>query len=364
MNNFNLRIIDSFDEIREEWLRLEEDAVFYYFQSFLWLSEWYKHIGVHTRSHPRIVAAYRGDRLEALFPLCVQRRYGVFRLISWMGGRLTDYNAPLFSDRLDEEERNAIVVAVIAALSKMGGVDAILFERIPGMLDNGMENPLIGTGLLPPCTHAGDDLSAPYLMLKDWNSCYAGVSKKIRKDSERSRRRLSELGDAHFSVVSDPDEVREITRIMIKQKIERLLGKGSKNMFADTMVRDFYYGAGLKMCAEERLYLCRLSLDGRVIATHWGILFNKRLYWLMPSFDSAYRNLSPGRLLMEDAIRWSCDNNVGCFDFCLGDEPYKRDWTDTQMRLHRFSRPLTFRGAVFDQAYRRVRPFLKRHKIV
>lgn len=359
MNNISLKYYSTFDESREEWLRLEKGAVFYYFQSFLWLSEWYCRIGINAISEPYIILAYKSNEPVALFPLCINRTYSFFRTITWMGGKLSDYNAPLYSRHLTEDERSEITEKVLTGLGKIRGIDLLFFKNIPERLDDGSINPMIHNKVLQPCTHARDYLFAPYMALSDWESCYGKVSKKLRNDSARSRRRLSECGPVEFVVARDADEVKRITDILIRQKAEKLLETGAKNMFEDINYQDFYIRIGLRASNAGNLHLSWLNLNDKVIAVHWGILFNGRFYYLMPSYDSGYRSFSPGRLLMEDLIRWCCDNRIRYFDFCLGDENYKNDWTDTRMVLYCFTRPVTFKGSIFDKIYRKARPPVK-----
>ena len=105
MKDIRIKYIYNLDDIKDEWLQLEKQAVLYYFQSFLWLSQWYYNIGKNRRSYPLIVAVYNNQTIIALFPFCIERHYGIFRVLTWMGGKLADYNAPVFSNLLSEDER-------------------------------------------------------------------------------------------------------------------------------------------------------------------------------------------------------------------------------------------------------------------
>lgn len=205
-----------------------------------------------------------------------------------------------------------------------------------------------------------DCLTSYYATLSDWEGYYAKISKKIRNDSERQRRRLGKLGKIEFKTAKNLKEVEEITRIMIEQKVGRFREMGVKNMFGDINYQKFYIELGLSAHSEGYLHLSWLDLDGKVIAVHWGILFNGRLYWLMPAFDPEYRIFGPGKLLMENVIEWCCDNKIKCFDFCLGGEGYKTYWADSCVVLHRYTRPLTIKGHIFDIIYRKMRPLAKK----
>lgn len=362
MDKLTLKYFYSLEDAEAEWLWLENNAVFYYFQSFLWLSEWHSNIGKKNDSEPFIITVYRKDEPAALFPFCIESKYGIFRFLTWMGGKLADYNAPVFSRLLSEEERRDISVMVAGELCGIKDIDLLFFPRMPEYLDDGSINPMNHTGFLKPCTDPEDYLYAPYIILKDWESIYNGINKRMRNVSSKFRRRLTDMGEVKFRITADPDEVSGLTKVMISQKAKGLSNKAGTNPFEDSDYINFYLNTGVKAQKKGYLHLSRLTLSEQTIAVHWGILFNKRLYWLVPSFDINYRTNGPGRLLLEELIRWCCDNNLRCFDFCLGDEPYKSQWTDTRMLLSRYMKPLTFRGVVFNKLYRTLRPLLKRMK--
>jgi len=48
------------------------------------------------------------------------------------------------------------------------------------------------------------------------------------------------------------------------------------------------------------------------------------------------------------------------FDFTIGDEPYKRDWNDTETQLYDHASPVTLRGWVAFIRFRAMRE-IKRH---
>ena len=50
------------------------------------------------------------------------------------------------------------------------------------------------------------------------------------------------------------------------------------------------------------------------------------------------------------------------FDFTIGDEPYKRDWCETEQRLHDYSAAVTLRGwpsAALSLGWRRLKRAIK-----
>lgn len=269
-------------------------------------------------------------------------------------------NAPIFFRELSAEDREFITANVSKGLTEIKNVDLIFLKNVPNLLDDGSINPLINALLIARCTHPENIESAPYITLSDWESSYAKLKTTLQSDTPRMRRRLMKMGKIEFGLARNLNEVEEITKDMFKQKAYRFLDMGVKNVFEDVNCRNFYIKVGEKAYQEGYLHISWLSLNGIIIAAHWGILFNNRLYVLLLSFNREYRRLSIGRLKTEDTVHWCCDNNIKIFDFCLGGEKYKSQWTDTYMTLYRFLIPVTLKGYVFNIIYRYIRPGVRR----
>ena len=60
-----------------------------------------------------------------------------------------------------------------------------------------------------------------------------------------------------------------------------------------------------------------------LLAVHIGAMWEGRLYWWLPAYDTEHAKLSPGRALLELLLEDSCARGHREFDFLLGDEPYK-----------------------------------------
>src|SRR5687767_7242934 len=83
------------DDIRDVWLRFQEDACCYGFQSHAWISTLLETVGQSAAIRPAIVrvASPAGEPLM-LVPLMVRHRYGM-TFLEFIDFGLTDYNAPL-----------------------------------------------------------------------------------------------------------------------------------------------------------------------------------------------------------------------------------------------------------------------------
>jgi len=54
----------------------------------------------------------------------------------------------------------------------------------------------------------------------------------------------------------------------------------------------------------------------------------------------------PGAAHLLDLLHLAIDRGFRIFDFTIGDERYKRDWCDTELKLYDFIAAATWRGAL------------------
>jgi len=96
-----------------------------------------------------------------------------------------------------------------------------------------------------------------------------------------------------------------------------------------------------------------------VLAVHWGLAARDRFYCLMLAFaDHPLARYSPGRLLVEHLIRWSCEQGLRTFDLGYGDAPWKALIGAERLPLFHACFPVTPFGWTYLEA-RKLRDVLK-----
>lgn len=78
--------------------------------------------------------------------------------------------------------------------------------------------------------------------------------------------------------------------------------------------------------AEGRMRVFALSSEGRVVAMHLAMVGRKSLFGWNAGFLPEVASLSPGALLLEEAIRHACLDGMGEYDLGRGQEAYKARW--------------------------------------
>lgn len=344
-------IFDSFEAARNTWMKFQDSGELYFFQTYEWLESWYSHIGKEQSIQPCLVSIYT-DSGEPLcfFPFGIWQK-GSLSVLSWMGGILIDYGAPIISPAMQKEACDIDFIYIWeAVIDRLPPVDAIWLTKIPEEI-NGYRNPFCDL----KCHQYHSN--AHYVRLSgDWEAFYAShTSSRKRSKDRRNQRRLSEVGQILFSITdgSDEDLYREITRAMIVQKERQYRDKMAPNYLEPEYQKKFFINPGVDLLRSGRLHVAGLYVNNSIVATHWGFSFKGRYYYFMPSIEKGnLTKYSPGRLLLLHLFRWCLKNDMKFFDFTIGDEPYKDDWCDSELSLYQYFRPHTFKGKMYRIYYR------------
>ena len=99
-------------------------------------------------------------------------------------------------------------------------------------------------------------------------------------------------------------------------------------------------------------------LGDSYISFHWGRISGPRFYYLMPSYSrGSVRRYSPGRMLLIELLKWCFDHGIEEFDFTIGDERYKNEWSTQTMNLYRYINATSAKGWLYVIGWRIVTNF-------
>jgi CelD/BcsL family acetyltransferase involved in cellulose biosynthesis len=138
-----IKVYQSFDEVRDLWLSFQREAFLYPFQTYEWLSTWFKIAGVKQNIKPYLLVVKAGrdqNEIAMILPLGIEKN-GFARRLLWLGGKVTNYLGPVVSKdypkfRIDITELYAELFKVLPKF------DMIYFKKQPEMIGN-IPNPMI-----------------------------------------------------------------------------------------------------------------------------------------------------------------------------------------------------------------------------
>jgi CelD/BcsL family acetyltransferase involved in cellulose biosynthesis len=350
--------------VEHEWRRFEQFADCTVFQTFDWLSIWQKHIGQRHRVKPAIVVGrFANGDIAFLLPFCIERHYGLRRL-RWLGQDLCDYNAPLlacdFTERV-EPDRFLTIWQVVEAQMQSDPLlrhDWIDFAKMPEQVGSQI-NPFTYLKVTPNAS--GVHLAH---LTDDWEKFYvAKRSSSTRRRDRTKRAHMAKHGDIRFVTATDPDDARRTVETLMEQKSRSFARKGIPDLFARPGHREFFLDLATNPAARQLVHISRTEVGDVCAATNLALVTGDCYYHVLASYtDNELSTFGPGNLHLRDMMAYAIGRGLKRFDFTIGDEPYKLEWSDTDTQLYDFTAPVTWRGApaaLTSEVFRRTKRYIK-----
>jgi CelD/BcsL family acetyltransferase involved in cellulose biosynthesis len=341
-----LSFYDGFAAAETQWRRFEGVADCTPFQTFDWLLAWQRQVGQRDEVIPVIaVASFSNGDVAFLLPLGIEPKRSARRLC-WLGQDLNDYNAPLiardFSQRVTPDGFRAAWDELRARMQREPRLrhDWIELEKMPQTI-GGQINPFFHLAL------ASNPSGAHFAQLgTDWKSFYYDRrSSATRRRDRVKRKHLSEFGEISFLTSADADDTRCTLEILMEQKSRLLAHKGIADMFARSGWRDFFLDVATNPATRPLVHVSRVQIGTTCAAANLGVVFGDSYYHVLASYDDgAIAHYGPGALHLRELLAYAIERKLKRFDFTIGDERYKLEWSDTNVSLGDYTAAARWRG--------------------
>jgi CelD/BcsL family acetyltransferase involved in cellulose biosynthesis len=358
-------IHDNLDAAESEWRRFEEIADCTAFQSFDWLATWHRHIGRPDSVRPVIVVgSYADGETAFILPLAIVRKRAIRRLC-WFGQEQCDYNAPLLARDFPQRVAPERFLAAWRDLREQMQRDPQLrhdwieLEKMPQMVGT-QTNPFLALDVTANAsgahlTQLGDDWEKFY---------YAKRSSATRRRDRAKRRHMTEYGEVRFVTATEIDDARRTLETLIDQKHRTFARRGIPDIFLRPGLREFFLDLASNPKIRHRFHISRVEVGATWAAANFAILFGDCYYHVLASYedDAALSHFGPGALHLRELLAHAIKLGMRRFDFTIGDEPYKAEWSDTTVKLYDHSAAATWRGwpvSAASAARRRLKRFVK-----
>lgn len=162
---------------------------------------------------------------------------------------------------------------------------------------------------------------SPYIPLPgDWETYLAGIDKKQRHEIRRKMRRADEAKAAvSWYLVKDPDTLESEAEAFM----ELMSYETDKAAFLTPLMRRHFHN--VLRCAFDKdcLHMAFLTIAGEKAAGYIGFNYLNRLWIYNSGINPAFRDYSPGWVLLGHQLRWANEQGLSEFDFMRGNEDYK-----------------------------------------
>ena len=363
-SKISLEVATDLAAIEQDWRAFEQTADGTPFQTFDWLAAWQRHIGTPAGVTPAVVVARRGGDMLLLLPLAVHR--GAFgRRLTFLGQELCDYNAPLlatdFADAIGADGFMPLWRDIHALLQATPSLhhDTVTFGKMPERI-GAQKNPLLALAMrLNPSGAYETELGA------DWDQFYGAKRSSATRRRDRTKlKRLGTLGDVKFVNPETSAELALTLDALIQQKGKSFARMGVANIFERPGYAAFFRELATAPRMRSLVHLSRLDVGEIWAAVNLGLTYRGCYYHILASYDDGeVSRFGPGAAHLRELLRYAIARGLTRFDFTIGDEPYKREWCESEQRLYDFSAAATWRGspsAIASASWRRMKRAIKK----
>jgi CelD/BcsL family acetyltransferase involved in cellulose biosynthesis len=176
--------------------------------------------------------------------------------------------------------------------------------------------------------------SSPYVAIDgEWEAYWEGVSKNLRSNVRRRRKKLAALGEVEVEVVGEavPADLIECFRL------EALGWKGERGTAINSTPETLRFYTSLAEWGAEAgvLRLCLLRLDGRIIAFNYCLEAEGRHYLLKLGHDVELGDAGPGVVLTAAMVQRCFAERLRSYEFLGDPDRYKTQWESGRRELSR-----------------------------
>lgn len=300
------------------------------FQTLDWLTVLYEDLAPSRHAMPRVVVVTERNSLEValILPLIIEkeRKLTVARFAD-LG--VSGYGGPILGPALLKKPRS-IRRTWRSVLRAMPDVDLIRLERMPAKIGR-RPNPLLTRLGVTPAPRSGNVLIIPETV----ETFLRARGKKYRKDVERCYRRWERESAPRFYRALTVDEIARVCSVLEEQQAARHGALSSSYVLDEPGYRAFYERLAIDGSATGLASLFALEANGEIIATLFGIVHDGTFTLLrVATAREAWGHLSPGRLIILEAMKHFVAQGVRRFDFGPGDYPFKRGFGVEEVPLY------------------------------
>ena len=350
-------------EVAGQWRAFEAVADCTAFQTYAWHAAWQEHVGDLTGVRPAIVVGSTAGRTAFIMPFAVELGRLAGSLV-WHASELCDYNAPLlatdFAHYVEPGAFPNLFARILAAIAVEPGfaTDAVSLIKMPETV-GAQRNPFVelGTTINP---------SGAYLtrLTGTWDDFYKERrSAETRRRDRNKRKRLSDLGALRYATLADPAAADTALTTLFRQKSAAFARMGVPDIFARPGHAAFFRAIAADPANRDFVHVSRLDVGDTPAAINLALVFNGSYYHVLASYDPGpVSRFGPGVAHLHEMIAYAIGRGCTTFDFTIGDEPYKREWSDTTLVLHDWRAATTWRGAAVTfpaKAWARIKRTIK-----
>jgi len=326
-----LKLFNYLDrECENKWKIFEKNAFYNYFQTFEYISN----LTTFSKNNIKIIFIYFDKELAAILPFEIRFFFGL-KILQWIGNDRSDYCNPLISEKfINHLDNSKFTILWDRIKKKIGNFDLIFLNNQISKISN-IENPFVKflknikqTKIykIQLSNHFDNYLNS--IKKKDKNHAY-----ELHRVNLKYKKLKKIEGEVNFEISEIKNNLNDFNLIFYS-KLKQLDLKKEKH----SLDKDFF-NLYKKLISNnsKHYYLAKFIVKNEIISACLLIIFKNTLYYYLPvTLSNKFNRYKPGKILITSIINWAIIKKIKFFDFGLGEEGYKRHFSNVHTFVQKY----------------------------
>jgi CelD/BcsL family acetyltransferase involved in cellulose biosynthesis len=180
-------------------------------------------------------------------------------------------------------------------------------------------------------------------LAESWESYLKGISSKERGKIGLRTRRLEKKYEVRIHRCEQVSEIDFMLQALFDLHAKHWQLRGLPGTLHSPARRTFYAELARLLLSRQRLEFWVLQLQGKIVATQFGLRYGTTVFSLQEGFDPEHAADSVGYVLRGQVLKQLIANGVRRYDFLGGTDESKMRWggeVKNYLNVH-FARPLS-----------------------
>lgn len=333
--------IKKYSELTEELEKIWENSnnSNYFFQSLAYIKT-YLGLKKNDKNINRIfLLVICNNEPIYILPLEVYSIFS-FKVVRWIGNDYFDFCGPIIvkNTKIEINKENFMEI-INKAKEELGIFDFIFFNNQPEFIDD-IVNPFVK--FLDNKFYSSNffillekNIEIYYKKLKETHNNF--------KRFNRYKKKLLNNYNVNFQNVSFNDKEISISKI-IKAKINNLNKEKKKHnldFFAEKINNE------ISLNYKKNFLISYFKINDELAHACISYIYkNNFYYYITTDINNNFRNYPIGKIFISYLIEWCQKNNIKKFDFCLGEEEYKKFFSNSNQNVSKYFYSNNLKGAI------------------
>ena len=321
------------DDLKKDWSEIEKNSNFNPYFNLDNIISWYENFGKYSIYSLSIAIYYDDDdKPKLILPFGIKKKFGFFICI-WLCEPFNDFNEPIIHEDFFIDKKLFLHIFNQFITNNKFKID-LCFLKNQKSKNLKKINPFIAY-----FKNYYQNSNYKINLDGDFNTfCKVNLKRKIVREIERKTEKYN--NNALIYQAQNLKDQIQIINFFLKNKKKQIIKTKSFD-YLKTENNQKYF---LNLVNRKNVIMHAVKYKQNIVAAHLGYVNKDIFYYTFPVHDEEYKNFSFGTYLLNFLVKECFENKIKEFNFGIGYQLYKKQWSNFRGDIFLNCISLNFKG--------------------